>query len=153
MIRTASLGLFRERLFFKENIMRIILADHHPQALWALKTMLQERAEFEITGEATDADSLLDIAVAYPSDLALIDRELPGRPIEDLIADLHAFKPSPIVVLMSSEPEYGSMLLKAGADAFVSKGDRPEWLLESLEKFEKRSKKKQAEIALKKKAV
>lgn len=133
--------------------MRIMLADHHPQALWALKTMLQERSEFEITGEAIDADHLIAQAIASPPDLALIDRELPGRPIEDLIADLHSLKPSPIVVLMSSESEYGSMLLKAGADAFVSKGDRPEWLVESLEKFEKRSKKKQAEIALKKKAV
>ncbi len=132
--------------------MRIILADHHPQALWALKTMLQERAEFEITGEAIDADSLLALAVANPPDLALVDRELPGRSIEDLIADLHAFKPSPIVVLMSSESEYGSMLLKAGADAFVSKGDRPEWLIEIAGKIRKTYQEKAAEIEVKKKA-
>jgi DNA-binding NarL/FixJ family response regulator len=132
--------------------MRIILADHHPQALWALKTMLQERSEFEITGEAIDSDSLITLAEASPPDLALIDRDLPGRSIEDLIADLHALMPTPIVVVMSSETEYGSMLLKAGADAFVSKGDRPEWLLESLEKFEKRSKNKPAILEVKKKA-
>ena len=86
-------------------------------------------------------------------DLALIDWELPGKPIEDLITELHACKPSPIVVVMGSQPEYGRMLLKAGADAFVSKGDQPDWLLETLEKFEKRSKKKQTDIALSKMVV
>jgi hypothetical protein len=27
-------------------------------------------------------------------------------------------------------------MLKAGADVFVSKGDEPEWLLETLKKYE-----------------
>jgi hypothetical protein len=43
---------------------------------------------------------------------------------------------------MGSRPEYGRMLLKAGADAFVSKSDQPDWLLETLQKFEKSSGKK-----------
>ena len=30
------------------------------------------------------------------------------------------------------------MLLKAGADAFVSKSDQPDWLLETLKNFENR---------------
>jgi DNA-binding NarL/FixJ family response regulator len=122
--------------------MRIILADHHPQALWALKTTLQENTKFEITGEATNAEDLLALAAENPPDMALIDRELPGRSIEELITDLHACKPKPTVVVMSSKPEYGRMLLKAGADAFVSKGDEPEWLLEALQKFERRTRKK-----------
>jgi DNA-binding NarL/FixJ family response regulator len=122
--------------------MRIILADHHPQALWALKTTLQENTKFEITGEATNAEDLLALAAENPPDLALIDWELPGRSIEELITDLHACKPKPTVVVMGSKPEYGRMLLKAGADAFVSKGDEPEWLLEALQKFERRTRKK-----------
>jgi DNA-binding NarL/FixJ family response regulator len=122
--------------------MRIILADHHPQALWALKITLQENTKFEITGEATNAEDLLALAAENPPDLALIDWELPGRSIEELITDLHACKPRPTVVVMGSKPEYGRMLLKAGADAFVSKGDEPEWLLEALQKFERRTRKK-----------
>jgi DNA-binding NarL/FixJ family response regulator len=49
-------------------------------------------------------------------------------------------EPKPIVVVMSSHPENGRMLLKAGADAFVSKSDQPGWLLETLQKFETRLK-------------
>jgi DNA-binding NarL/FixJ family response regulator len=62
--------------------------------------------------------------------------------VEDLIHELHSCIPRPVVVVMGSQPEYGRLLLKAGADAFVSKGDQPEWLLETLQKFEKRPKTK-----------
>ena len=117
--------------------MRILLADHHPQSLWALKTSLDEKTEFTVAGEAEDADGLLALAEENPPDLALVDWELPGRPIEDLIAELHACDPRPIVVVMGSQPEYGRMMLKAGADAFVSKSDQPEWLLETLQKFKR----------------
>jgi hypothetical protein len=36
---------------------------------------------------------------------------------------------------MSSELENGRKLLKAGADAFVSKADQPDWLLETLHMY------------------
>jgi hypothetical protein len=42
---------------------------------------------------------------------------------------------------MSSEFENSRMVLKAGADAFVSKADQPDWLLDTLQKFENRVKK------------
>ena len=122
--------------------MQIMLADHHTQALWALKTMFQEKPEFDITGEAIDADGLLALVTVNPPDLVLIDWELPGSSIEDLINEMHACIPRPIVVVMSSKSEYGNMLLKAGADAFISKSDQPAWLLEILCKYEKRFKRK-----------
>jgi DNA-binding NarL/FixJ family response regulator len=122
--------------------MRILLGDHHPQALWALRTSLDEQAGFKVTGEAINAADLLTRARENPPDLALIDWELPGQPIEDLITELHDCEPKPIVVVMGSKSEYGRMLLKAGADAFVSKSDQPEWLLETLQKFEAHIKRK-----------
>ncbi len=122
--------------------MRIILADPHPKSLWALKMMLQEKPELEVLGEAVDAESLLAMALTLTPELILLDMELPGRAIEDLITDLHDCKNRPIVVSMSTKSEYGRMMLKAGADAFVSKSEQPDWLLETLQKFEQRSRKK-----------
>jgi DNA-binding NarL/FixJ family response regulator len=120
--------------------MRIILADHHPQALWALKTTLQEKSKFEVAGEAKNAADLLALVTADPPNLALIDWELPGMPIEELITELHGWKSKLVVIVMGSQPEYGRLMLKAGADAFISKGDQPDWLLETLKKFERPSK-------------
>jgi transcription-repair coupling factor (superfamily II helicase) len=60
------------------------------------------------------------------------------HPIEDLIARLHALQPNPIVVVMSNEFEYSRTLLKSGADAFVSKEDQPDWLLDTLHRYAQR---------------
>jgi DNA-binding NarL/FixJ family response regulator len=118
--------------------MRIILADQHVQPRLALKTLLEEQPEFDLIGEAQDAQGLLLLAKKHLADLVLLDSELPGIYIEDLIARLHALAPPPIVIVMSSESENSRKMLKAGADVFVSKGDEPEWLLETLQKFENR---------------
>jgi DNA-binding NarL/FixJ family response regulator len=120
--------------------MRIILADHNAHALWALRTMLEEEPEFELVGEAVDAQGLFTLVGEHTADLVLVDRQLPGYSIEDLIARLHALKPEPFVIVMSSEFEYSRMLLQAGADAFVSKGDQPEWLLDTLHRYARRTK-------------
>ena len=95
--------------------MRIILADHHTQVLWALKTTLQEEPGIDLIW-------------------------LPGMLIGDQIATLHALKPKPIVIIMSSKSEDSRMALSAGADAFVSKADQPEWLLNTLRKYAKQVK-------------
>jgi DNA-binding NarL/FixJ family response regulator len=121
--------------------MHIILSDHHVQPLLALNALLDEHPEFNVIGSAADAESLLVLTENSPADLILIDEELPGSNIDDLITRLHEIEPRPIVIVMSSEIEHSRRLLKAGADAFVSKGDTPDWLLEILQKFESRLKK------------
>jgi DNA-binding NarL/FixJ family response regulator len=119
--------------------MRILLADHHPQTLLALKTMLLEKAEFEVIGEAGHTADLLRLAGENPPDLALVDWELPGRPIEDVIQALHSLQPRPVVVLIGSKPETMRLMMDAGADASFSKVDQPAWLLETLQKYAKPS--------------
>jgi DNA-binding NarL/FixJ family response regulator len=121
--------------------MRIILADHHIQPCWAIRKLLEQQSEYKIIDETADAQSLLTLTEEQHPDLVLVDGELPGMFIEDLISSLHAIEPPPIVVAMSSEFENSRKLLKAGADAFVSKADEPEWLLETLKRFEYRAKK------------
>lgn len=123
--------------------MRIILADHHESTRWALKVALEEYPEFDLIGEAADAESLLVQSNQHHPDLVLMDRELPGSPIEDLIADLHGHEPKPIVMVMSSSPEYGKIILIAGADAFVSKDEKADWLMEKLHKYAKKVKMKE----------
>ena len=123
--------------------MRIILADHHAQPRWALTTLIEEEPDFDLTGEAVNVLDLLTLAEKQTPDLVLVDRELPGDSIENVIASLHALEPIPIVIVMSSEFEFSSVVLKAGADAFVSKGDQPDWLLEKLHKYTRQVKLKE----------
>jgi DNA-binding NarL/FixJ family response regulator len=121
--------------------MRVILADNNQVSLWALKTLLLETPEIEVVGDAQDTDSLLNQAADTSPELILVDMDLPGDAIEDLIANLHSFKPRPIVIVMSAKQENARYVLHAGADAFVSKSDNPDWLLATLLMYEKRLKK------------
>jgi len=118
--------------------MRIILGDPNPNALWALFMVLQEEPDFEIVGQAVDAEGLNEVAVNAAVDLVLMDRKLGGVQIEPLIRKLHGLDPRPLVVVMSSEFEDGRLMLKAGADAFVSKGEGADWLLNVLRNYAKR---------------
>ncbi len=117
--------------------MKIILADHHLQALQALKTMLQVQPKFEVTGDAMDAYKLLNLVIESPPDLVLMDMELPGMSNTNLINELHKVEPRPVVVVMGTSNDHGRMIIKAGADAFISKSDPPDWVLETLQKFER----------------
>ena len=115
--------------------MRVILADHHRQALWALKTTLCEEPGLEIVGEANHTADLVALAEKGGYDLVLVDRMLPGIPIEELIPVLKAFEPRPIVIVIGSRCEESGSMLSAGAEAFVCKADRPECLLETLHRY------------------
>jgi len=118
--------------------MRIILADPNQKTLWALKTVLDEERGMEVIGEAEDAQQLLGVAEMSSVDLVLLDRWLPGAEIADLIAGLHALEPRPIVVVMSYDTEDSRFILKSGADAFLSKGDQPDWILGVLRRYANR---------------
>jgi DNA-binding NarL/FixJ family response regulator len=134
---TAGIWEYCEGQFAKEVIMKIMLADHHSQTLWALKTMLQEKSQFEVIGDAMDAYNLLNLVIENPPDLVLMDSELPGMSNAHLITELHKVKPKPVVVVMGTSAAQGTMLIKAGADAYINKSDPPDRMLEILEKFER----------------
>lgn len=97
--------------------------------------MLQEEPDLEIVGEAVDTEGLFELAKKAKADLVLIARKLPGCQIRGLISDLHVIEPRPIVIVMSTHIEDSRMTLEAGADAFVSKGDQPDRLLETLRQY------------------
>jgi hypothetical protein len=48
------------------------------------------------------------------------------------MVELLALLPKPIVMVMSTDPEYGKLILIAGADAFVNKGEYVDWITEKL---------------------
>ncbi|MEJ2263380.1 MAG: response regulator transcription factor [Anaerolineales bacterium] len=113
--------------------MRLLLADHHPTVLKALQTRLREEGIFVVVGTASDAKTLKKQAEAQRPDAILLDWELPGRDSQELIAILHKLEPRPRVIAMSSKLEKGRVALAAGADAFISKGEDSNWLIETLQ--------------------
>ena len=114
--------------------MRVIIADHHAPARQGLAILLREQADITLIGEAAEASSLLALAAERPVDAVLLDFELPGLALAEAIAQIHALDPAPRVIVISSNPEHARIALASGADTFVSKSERPEWLLSALQR-------------------
>lgn len=112
--------------------MRILLADAQPKVRFALRTLLQSQAGFAVVGEARDVQELWAQLEAVRPDLLLLDWDLPGQKVADLLPILHWVNPDVAVVVLSSRHEIRRLALQAGAHAFVSKSDLPERLLEIL---------------------
>jgi DNA-binding NarL/FixJ family response regulator len=116
----------------KHTTVRILVADDDARVCWAVQTLLQQEPEPIKVRECSDVGSLVDQLGDFKPDLVLLDWELPGRLIAASPPEWHAIEPIPRVIILSTRPESEQAAMGAGADAFVSKGDPPERLLEAI---------------------
>jgi len=112
--------------------MRILLADHESNVRYGLRALLAERPEFEVVGEAADAEDLLAQIEADCPDLVLLSWGLPGLAGADLLPALRSVCDALYVIVLSGRPEARQAVLDAGANAFISKVEPPERLLAAI---------------------
>jgi len=112
--------------------MRVLLADDQTDVRWALRVLLQEEPGLSLVGEAIKTEELLAQSQIIQPDLILLDWELPGQPTKKMLMMLHALIPRPQIIALSGRSEARQAALAAGVDAFISKGDPPEQLLNIL---------------------
>jgi DNA-binding NarL/FixJ family response regulator len=112
--------------------MRVLLADDHSRVRWALRTIIREEPGWMVVGEVSRAEQCLSRALALQPDLILLEWELPGQPVDQLLSALRTLEVPPRVIILSGQPELREAALAAGADAFVCKADPPEGLLAAL---------------------
>jgi DNA-binding NarL/FixJ family response regulator len=113
--------------------MRVLVADDQAKVRSALRLLLEHQPDVEILGEAVDTMGLLDWVKAARPDVVLLDWELPGLPAVALLPLLHFYQPDLCVIALSGRPEASKPALEAGAYAFVSKGDPPEFLMKAID--------------------
>jgi DNA-binding NarL/FixJ family response regulator len=113
--------------------MRVLLADDQAKVRSALRLILEQEPGMEIVGEAAGVARLLALVKERYPDLILLDWELRKAPANDLLPALRSLCPCLKVIVLSARPEARQAALAAGADAFVSKVDGPEALLNALQ--------------------
>jgi len=112
---------------------RITLADERSKVRFALRALLQRQADLEVVGEAASAQELIALVEHDCTDLILIDCELPGRELPDLLCTLRGTCPDTMIIALSGRVDARQWAQNAGVDAFVSKGDPPERLLSAIQ--------------------
>jgi DNA-binding NarL/FixJ family response regulator len=111
---------------------RIVIAERQTVVRSALRRFLGQQPGLYVVGEAAEDQELLaQLEVACP-DLVLLDWDLPGRPVADLIPALRRPDCQPAVIVLAVRPEPAQSALDAGAEAFVYKGESPKRLLTTI---------------------
>jgi DNA-binding NarL/FixJ family response regulator len=119
---------------------RVLLADDQTNVRSALHRLLKHEPGVNVVGEASEAKELVSQVRTVHPDLVLIDWGLPGLSAIGSLPGLRLTNPRLLVIVMSGRPETSQTALAAGANAFVSKIDPPENLLETLHAMDSRPK-------------
>ena len=112
--------------------MRILLADNQPKVRFALRVLLKRQLGVDVVGEAVNADDMLAKVEMTRPDLLLLAWELPGLAAAKVFALLRKAFPNLMIIVLSGRPEARLAALATGTDAFVSKTDPPERLLDVI---------------------
>lgn len=111
---------------------RVYLANGHPDERLALRLLLVD-LNLKIVGEGADWSSTLRLAPATWPDLVVVDWGLVAAESGDSLIELRkACKAAVIIVLISHLDAREQAALSTGADAFISKGETSEQVVERL---------------------
>ncbi|MCB0062071.1 MAG: response regulator transcription factor [Caldilineaceae bacterium] len=115
-------------------LIKVIVADDEARLRSALRLRLEHEPGIRVVGEATDVGSLLAQAEAKLPDILLMDWELPGLTMAgaglQLLRTLRYWFPQLKVIALSSLPEAKEAALAAHVDAFVSKAEPADHLIQ-----------------------
>lgn len=108
------------------------MADAAAHVRSALRLLLEQHPGVTCVAELATGDGLLSVLESANADVLLVDSHVPEVDLSSLLESLRRAQPRLRIVVLSTRPEERERALAAGADAFVSKGDAPEGLLEGL---------------------
>jgi DNA-binding NarL/FixJ family response regulator len=101
---------------------KVLIVDDHPAFRASARAML-ELDGFEVSGEATDGASALDLARKLDPEVVLLDVALPDMSGFD-VAERLALTEAKIVLTSSRESsDLGKRVRRSGAVGFISKDD------------------------------
>lgn len=113
---------------------RVLLVDDNAAVRTVLKVLLEEHADLQVVGEASDGDEAVVLAERYRPDVTLMDIRLPRVSGVEATRQINKKLPQSVIIGMSSlyTPHSYNAMMAAGAVAFVRKEDAVEVLYKTL---------------------
>lgn len=114
--------------------MKILIADDNATLRCQFKELLAESFPSAQICEAADTFEVMSHLALVPSDLLLLDINMPGRTGLDVLEDLKTRFPHTRVIIVSvhPEPQYAARSLRDGARAYLNKDDVPDDLVRTV---------------------
>jgi two-component system nitrate/nitrite response regulator NarL len=116
------------------NTIRVVLADDHVFVRDGIKSLLENEANIEVVGEATDGLEALKIVEVNKPDLLILDIRMPNMTGIEVVEKLRSQNNTLKIVMLSmhESEEYVLKSIKAGADGYLLKGSSKEEFLKAL---------------------
>lgn len=118
-------------------MIKILIADDHAIVREGLKQVVAEEIDIEVTGEAEDSASLLELVRKSTFDIIILDINMPGKSGLEILKDLVSEFPGIKVLMLSmyGEEQYGIRAMKAGASGYLKKVSAPDELVKAIRKI------------------
>ena len=104
-------------------MIRLLIIDDHEMVREGLKAMLVAEPDFEIVGDAANAEQALELIERLRPDVALLDIRLPGVSGIDLCSNVTSLYPQTAVIILTTfaEENLVAQCIQAGARGFIVK--------------------------------
>lgn len=114
---------------------RILIADDHEMIRVGLRTLLRERTEWSIVGEAADGEAAVTRALETKPHVAIVDYELPLLTGLEVTSEIRKRLPETkvLVFTMHDAPPFAAKAFELGARGYVTKSEANTHLLLAVE--------------------
>ncbi|MFY9744950.1 MAG: response regulator transcription factor [Acidobacteriaceae bacterium] len=114
---------------------RVLIADDHPLFRDGLRRLLQAEPGFEVVGEASDGDVLVDLARKTRPDILLLDLSMPRQDGMEVLRELSLSKIPVRTLLLTASIEKAQIVqaLKLGAYGVIMKESTTQRLFDSIQ--------------------
>jgi DNA-binding NarL/FixJ family response regulator len=110
---------------------RVLVADDHPMARAAIRSLLQQDASFQLIGEAADGEEAFRLCGEHHPDLILMDINMPKWDGLKATKEVKKAYPQTKVVILSISDDVGDLMtaIQYGAQGYLLKNLEPDdWL-------------------------
>ena len=121
------------------QVIKVMIIDDHEIVREGLKQLLSMEKDIQVVSEASDGDEVLPLAVKSQADVIVLDISMPkmsGLEVIGLLLEA-APKAKIIVLSMYKKESFAQAALKAGALAYVLKGDSSDELIAAIRSVSK----------------
>ncbi len=123
--------------FLKENKMiDVVIADDHAVIRKGLQLFVNDDAEVELTGQASNGEELLELLKKIHADVLLLDIDMPKINGLALLRELEMKYPrlKTLILSMHAEKIYGVNARRMGAKGYLSKDTDPKDIVLAIKK-------------------